>query len=404
MRSLGLFIRSSAVRFLAPLGLIVGVIQAFTGGWPHEWDDALRAATNYGLYAVIGSGVGVAVDARALRSRWPSLGSGSRRFAPAVLAVVGAAFWAVAALFLLYVIAMAATAASANFRMPNLLLVAVGIVWVGENVSVGWLVGTYLPLYLAVPAMVLIGWLANALLAYQTDTLPAMFTGVDNGAFGPAYPPSSPVLIAQMLLMVAVSFGCLLLSGLRSRWALKDHLFAALAILLSITAGSSLITTNGTVRERPAETSTSGQCVTDPVPACSTPDDVQARDDMATAAAPMWRSLAAQGIRVPTGVTEEGLSVPDGWAVAPMTDNDRYTRSMALARGTLAFLWCESPAEVIEPNSAEARDRELWLTSHAMTIDPQLFSAGGRVILKRSPAEQVHWVQEQPATVECVTR
>lgn len=407
LKPLGFFIKYSSAKLLCGIALGGAVWLSFQGGWVGTgWNDSIRAAINHSWIIALMVAMASAIDARRYRRRFPTVNASVRGASPVLLPVLGSSFWGIASMSVVVLGAVGATAAVSAWRLPHPVLVLVGYSWILAMAGVGWLVGWILPLVVAVPAVLLVGWFANVSLAASTDRWPALLTGIDDGAFTSSIEPRTAVLIAQCLLMILVALVSVLLVRFTGLGVLQ--LASALAVVFALTVGSCVIlgASGGARRAQVADATGPMECApgsSSRSAICVWPDNVSAKYAASEQAARMWAPLAEQGYAVPRGVVDEGLLVPSGWIAVPLWTPIDVDIANNLARSTLTWLWCGDGNYRIQGGDEAAYTRWLWLQSQVLPIDagsdPTL-----RTVLQRSSAEQTLWLQEKPTEAKCLPR
>lgn len=405
------FARWASARWLAPLALAIGFVQVVPVS-STVWNDGLREAVNSSLYAGIAVGICAAIDARRQRTTYPPVTGGARRLAPAVGHVAGNAVWGMAVLLVLSGTVLAGMVGMVPWRTPQFGITIVGLAWMCAMSGIGWLIGWWLPYYLAVPGMLLIGWLGNAVLADPPDQPKALLSGIDDGGFMAHMAPQLPVLAVQTVAFAGIAFGCIA----ATRWAVlpRSGRRATGGALTAVAASFIVVVaTVGPARAVEQHDAAGPRvCGHTPVPSCSWPGHDPARRAAARMAHRMWQPLRKHGARLPDGLVDTGLSRPDRWmstfmpAGPPSQLHASTSLQDGLAIDTLAWLWC---GQNREPELGKAvYDRRHWLSWRAAPPGQRGRFTGPapppRRIRRLSLPDQVKWLMDKPAGITCRAR
>lgn len=398
--------RTSSARYLVPVGFAVAVLFSFQGGWTGTgWNDALRAAVNHSWFIAVVVGAAASLDSYRYRRTEPVAMTSSRGLAPALVPMAAVASWGIAAVLIILLTAVAATAAVSTWRTPELLLAAVACGWMVELAGIGWFVGWWLPFFISVPVMLLTGWLVSVTLAADTDGWSAVFSGIDDGIFTASIVPNTPVLAAQ--LIVFVTLGLVVCAMVRvTSIGFIESVVGLLAVVAAMAVATSLLQAGPARRLEVREAAGPRVCNVPTATAaavCAWPDDTAAQQVAAQQAAAMWTPLVAAGVRAPAGVVDEGLAAPPDWITSPLWSSDRQNIADNLSMATVVWLWCGAGS-----NRADAGEdlyaRQLWLQMQVKSIDAGYYTAELELVLKTSPTEQVQWLSTRPTQARCSNR
>jgi hypothetical protein len=396
-------IRSSVSRYFVVPAFFAGLVQLQGNRlWVGEWNMGQQMAVNCALVAVLAVAAGSVLDARMARATVPDLTRSSRRFPPQLLHVLASAFWGYVVLLLLVLATMGTNAAVSAWRTPNLTILLAGAAWITLHSAIGWLLGWYVIFPIAVPVVLLLGWMLGAIPAGTPDVAFNLLTGIDDGGFPAGMEPRTAVILTQCLVLVALAAIVSVPTIWRHLQPTARTAFLVTPVAALIVAALSVSVTGPHRRVELVAVKGPKVCAETPVRSCSFPDHDRRRDTAAHLAERLWAPLIAAGRPLPDGIVEDRLERPENWIPVNLWASDATSTAVELARETTTWHLCGPDHAGQRVMGAGANQRVAWLLSQLdSAANPQRRDSIAP-ILKLPPDQQVAWWYQRPTDISCV--
>jgi hypothetical protein len=201
-------VMASRARYGTPVVILASLSHAISSrGWVGSWSDTVRAATNSFTLLVpllvacacldVGRGVcdeDVLSIGRAGRPTWHVI----------VVRMSATMTWALVAFGVVATTTGVITFGRTSFQAYPWSLLGVSILGIMANISVGFLLGRFLPRLAAIPLAIFLTYGFNIYLSLFTDQSAALFTTIDSGIFAVSYELRPQVAWGQAAWFITV--------------------------------------------------------------------------------------------------------------------------------------------------------------------------------------------------------
>jgi hypothetical protein len=393
---------SSRARLAGPVVLLTSLLHVISSTrWVGSWSENVQATTNSFALVVPLLTACAALDVdRGFRPRDVlNIGrAGQPAWKVLLIRMSATMTWVLMAFGVVLATTGAINLGRTSFQAYPWLMLIVSVLGVVANVSVGFVLGRFLPGLAAIPLALFLTYGINIYLATSTGRPSALFTIIDDGAIPVGYQIRPGVALAQAVWFIAVAVGsaALLIASTRSwrsRPAGRAGAAALLLVALVMATGLNLANQRG---ERAELIQESGPRACDPGRTVCLWQDHGYLVPMTTAVAGRMLDPSTGWGDGPFPLVELGLVDDRPDTVLVSFGNNRpteYDIARSIATGVIGERMCSSGEP---PLSADLLAREEWLTLRGLAGPVAESTIGEEVRKVRSlPAtEQWAWYRE----------